>query len=115
MGMIGIPIDLHPAFPETGGDVCILTEGAKHDADIVKKIKARLAAGSNVVIRVCPGDRPATARRQARRRWRQWAAPGTRHAFLDHHPAALVLRVHGAEPMVAQPALGAFPSATDIW
>ncbi len=50
LGMIGIPIDLHPTLPATGGDVCILTEAAKHDPDIVKKIKARLGAGSNVVI-----------------------------------------------------------------
>jgi hypothetical protein len=49
LGMIGIPIDLRPTFP-TNGDVCLLTEGAKNDPDLVNKIKARLGAGKNVVI-----------------------------------------------------------------
>jgi hypothetical protein len=49
LGMIGIPIDLHPAFP-TNGSVCLLTEGAKSDPDLVNKIKAQLSAGKNVII-----------------------------------------------------------------
>jgi hypothetical protein len=49
LGMIGIPIDLHPTFP-TNGSVCLLTEGAKNDPDLVNKIKAQLSAGRNVVI-----------------------------------------------------------------
>jgi hypothetical protein len=48
-GMIGIPIDLHPAFP-TNADLVLLTESAKFDPDIVAKIKARLVAGKSVVI-----------------------------------------------------------------
>ena len=62
LGMIGIPIDLHPAFPETGGDVCILTEGAKHDPDIVKKIKARLAAGQQRGHHLGPAPRASMAK-----------------------------------------------------
>jgi hypothetical protein len=49
LGMIGIPIDLHPTFP-TNGNVCLLTEAAKNDPDIVGKIKGQLSAGKNVVI-----------------------------------------------------------------
>ena len=49
LGMIGIPIDLRPAFP-TDADVVLLTECAKGDPDIVAKIKARLEAGKSVVI-----------------------------------------------------------------
>jgi len=49
LGMIGIPIDLHPTFP-TNGSVCLLDEGAKQDPDLVAKIKAQLSAGKNVII-----------------------------------------------------------------
>lgn len=49
LGMIGIPIDLHPDFPTTGS-VCLLTEGTKYDPDLVQKIKGALAQGRNVVI-----------------------------------------------------------------
>jgi hypothetical protein len=49
LGMIGIPIDLHPTFP-TDADVVLLTESAKFDPDIVSKIKTQLQAGKNVVI-----------------------------------------------------------------
>ena len=48
-GMIGIPIDLYPAFP-TEASVVLLTEAAKYDPDIVNKIKGQLRAGKNVVI-----------------------------------------------------------------
>lgn len=49
LGMIGIPIDLHPEFP-TNANLVLLTESAKFDPDIVAKIKGQLAAGKNVVI-----------------------------------------------------------------
>ena len=48
-GMIGIPVDLYPAFP-TDAKVVLLTESAKYDRDIVNKIKQHLRAGKNVVI-----------------------------------------------------------------
>ncbi len=49
LGMVGIPIDLHPDFP-TGGNMLLLTESAKFDPDIVSKIKSQLTAGKSVVI-----------------------------------------------------------------
>jgi hypothetical protein len=49
LGMIGIPIDLHPSFP-TEAEVVLLTESAKFDPEIVSKIKSQLQAGKNVVI-----------------------------------------------------------------
>jgi hypothetical protein len=49
LGMIGIPIDLHPDFP-TNADVVLLTESAKFDPDIVAKIEGQLRAGKSVVI-----------------------------------------------------------------
>ncbi|HTR40543.1 MAG TPA: hypothetical protein VMH87_02845, partial [Pseudomonadales bacterium] len=49
LGMIGIPIDLHPKFP-TNAEVVLLTESAKFDKDIVAKIKNQLRAGKSVVI-----------------------------------------------------------------
>ncbi len=49
LGMIGIPIDLHPEFP-TNADVVLLTECAKFDPDIVARIKGQLVAGKSVVI-----------------------------------------------------------------
>lgn len=49
LGMIGIPIDLYPEFP-TDTDPVLLTESAKFDPDIVKKIKAQLRDGKRVVI-----------------------------------------------------------------
>jgi hypothetical protein len=49
LGMIGIPIDLHPEFP-TNANLVLLTECAKFDPEIVAKIKGQLAAGKNVVI-----------------------------------------------------------------
>lgn len=49
LGMIGIPIDLHPEFP-TNADLVLLTESAKCDPDIVVKIKDQLHAGKSVVI-----------------------------------------------------------------
>jgi hypothetical protein len=49
IGMIGIPIDLHPDFP-TDAKLVLLTEDAKFDPDIVAKIKGQLVAGKSVVI-----------------------------------------------------------------
>ncbi len=49
LGMIGIPIDLHPEFPESAKTV-LLTEDAKFDPQIVAKIEAHLRQGGNVVI-----------------------------------------------------------------
>jgi hypothetical protein len=48
-GMIGIPVDLYPSFP-TDANPVLLTESAKYDPDIVKKIENQLRAGKNVVI-----------------------------------------------------------------
>jgi hypothetical protein len=49
LGMIGIPIELQPAFP-TKAKTVLLTESAKYDPAIVAKIKAHLQQGGNVVI-----------------------------------------------------------------
>jgi hypothetical protein len=49
LGMIGIPIDLHPEFPADAKTV-LLTESAKFDPAIVGKIKAKLQKGGNVII-----------------------------------------------------------------
>ncbi|HEX4053948.1 MAG TPA: hypothetical protein VHX86_06755 [Tepidisphaeraceae bacterium] len=49
LGMVGIPIDLHPSFP-VDGNMLLLTESAKFDPDIVSKIKSQLTAGKSVVI-----------------------------------------------------------------
>jgi hypothetical protein len=49
LGMIGIPIDLHPEFPAAAGTV-LLTESAKYDPAIIGKIKAHLEKGGTVII-----------------------------------------------------------------
>jgi hypothetical protein len=49
LGMIGIPIDLHPEFP-TNASLVLLTESAAADPEIVSKIKGQLVAGKTVVI-----------------------------------------------------------------
>jgi hypothetical protein len=49
LGMIGIPIELHPNFP-TDADVILLTEGAAFDPELVSKIKQQLEAGKTVVM-----------------------------------------------------------------
>jgi hypothetical protein len=48
-GMIGVPIELYPAFP-TNANLVLLTEAAAFDPDIVAKIKGQLVAGKSVVI-----------------------------------------------------------------
>jgi hypothetical protein len=51
LGMAGFPIDLRPTFPDdSDSPVILLTESAKFDPDIVRKIKTQLAAGKNVTI-----------------------------------------------------------------
>jgi hypothetical protein len=49
IGMCGVPMDLVPEFPAEANMV-FLTESAKFDKSIVKKIKARLIAGKPVMI-----------------------------------------------------------------
>ncbi|MBB6094874.1 hypothetical protein HNQ60_003761 [Povalibacter uvarum] len=49
LGNIGIPIELTPVFPESA-DLVLLTESAKHDPQIVERMKRQLAAGRNVAI-----------------------------------------------------------------
>jgi len=49
LGMIGIPIDLHPEFPSDAKTI-LLTESAKFDPQIVSKIKQHLEQGGNIVI-----------------------------------------------------------------
>jgi len=49
IGMIGIPVDLRPEFPKDAR-LILLTESAKHDPDIVAKIKGQLEEGKSVVI-----------------------------------------------------------------
>ena len=48
-GMIGIPIDMVPEFPEDE-PVVLLTETASYDKGIVDKIKKQLKGGGNVVV-----------------------------------------------------------------
>ena len=49
IGMMGIPIELSPTFPEEAA-VVLLTEGAKADPEIVARIKRQLAAGKTVIV-----------------------------------------------------------------
>ena len=49
LGMVGIPIELYPTFPEDA-KVVLLTEDAKVDPDIIARIKRHLAAGNTVVV-----------------------------------------------------------------
>jgi len=49
LGNIGIPIELAPEFPKEA-NLVLLTEAARHDPDIVAKIKSQLTAGKNVVV-----------------------------------------------------------------
>jgi hypothetical protein len=49
LGMIGIPMDQHPAFPSEDS-VILLTEEAKFDSRIVDKIKGQLKQGKSVII-----------------------------------------------------------------
>jgi hypothetical protein len=49
LGMMGIPMEMYPKFPQEAG-VVLLTRQAAFDPQIVAKIKAHLQAGKNVVI-----------------------------------------------------------------
>jgi hypothetical protein len=49
LGMIGLPMDIHPTFPEDQ-DVVLLTAQAAGDPDIMTKIKEQLRRGKEVVI-----------------------------------------------------------------
>lgn len=49
LGMIGIPMDLVPEFPE-GESMVILTEQAAFDLDIIEKMKKHLMDGNDILI-----------------------------------------------------------------
>src|SRR5512135_2521758 len=49
LGMIGLPMDIVPKFP-TEANMVLLTEQAKHDPDIIQKIKTQLEAGKSVCV-----------------------------------------------------------------
>ena len=49
MGMVGIPIELGPEFPDEA-PLVLLTEAAAHDPEIVGKIERQVRAGRSVVI-----------------------------------------------------------------
>lgn len=49
LGMIGIPMDLCPEFPDDG-QMILLTESAAFDPMIVRKIRERIESGGNVMI-----------------------------------------------------------------
>ncbi len=49
MGMIGVPMDIVPVFPENE-PIVFLTEQAKYDANIVSKIKKQLQAGKDIMV-----------------------------------------------------------------
>ncbi|MFY9151819.1 MAG: hypothetical protein WAO52_07395 [Prolixibacteraceae bacterium] len=49
MGMIGVPMDIVPVFPENE-PIVFLTEQAKFDQEIVSKIKKQLRSGKDIMI-----------------------------------------------------------------
>ena len=49
LGMIGLPMDMYPAFPE-GQKTVLLTEQASTDPDLTAKIESQLKGGGDVVI-----------------------------------------------------------------
>lgn len=49
IGMIGVPVELTPVFPEEGGTV-FLTECASFDRGLINKIRKHLSKGGNVII-----------------------------------------------------------------
>jgi hypothetical protein len=49
LGMIGLPMDIFPQFP-AGADMVLLTEQAKWDPDIIRKIQGQLEAGKSVCV-----------------------------------------------------------------
>jgi hypothetical protein len=49
LGMIGIPMDIVPEYPQDAGTI-FLAESAAHDPSIVEKIRQSLIQGKNVII-----------------------------------------------------------------
>jgi hypothetical protein len=49
LGLIGIPIEMYPAFPAKAS-VILLTEGAAEDPKLVSEVKEQLAAGKTVAM-----------------------------------------------------------------
>lgn len=49
LGMIGLPMDIYPSFPEDQ-QMLLLTAQAATDAEIIDKIKAQLQSGHDVII-----------------------------------------------------------------
>lgn len=49
MGMIGVPMDIVPEFPENE-PIVFLTEQAKYDSEIIAKIKKQLLTGKDVMV-----------------------------------------------------------------
>jgi hypothetical protein len=49
LGMIGLPMDIFPQFP-ANADMVLLTEQAKFDPDIIRKIESQLKAGKSVCV-----------------------------------------------------------------
>ncbi|MDR0972729.1 MAG: hypothetical protein LBM61_01925 [Prevotellaceae bacterium] len=49
LGMIGLPMDMHPTFP-TDQKVVLLTEQAKGDPNLAAKIRTQLQKGGDVVV-----------------------------------------------------------------
>lgn len=49
LGMIGLPMDILPQFP-TEADMVLLTEQAKWDSAIIRRIRTQLEAGKSVVV-----------------------------------------------------------------
>jgi hypothetical protein len=49
LGMIGLPMDIFPQFP-TDADMVLLTEQARFDPDIIRRIQGQLEAGKSVCV-----------------------------------------------------------------
>lgn len=49
LGMLGIPLELYPYFPETEGPL-LLTEACQSDSTVVDRIEARLREGKETII-----------------------------------------------------------------
>lgn len=49
LGMIGLPMEMTPNYPEYS-ETIFLTESAKYDTDIIKKMKKSFSQGKNIII-----------------------------------------------------------------
>ncbi len=49
LGMVGLPMDMHPCFPDNRQQI-LLTQQAAKDPQIVEKIKAQLKKGGDVIV-----------------------------------------------------------------